>query len=261
VTAAPLTACGTYPAETIAWFYERGYWTSETLPDVLDRRAATSPDRPLIIDGPIVLTNAQVREGAYRVAAGMHALGVRAGDRIAVQLPNWPEYVLTYFALARLGAVIVPLMPIYRHKEVAYILDLTEASAYVGTSGEAFDHVAMARDLRGDLPGLKTIVTVRSAAQPGEVRYEDLVAGHGVPDGGLLGPRPDPDAGHSLPVPSRSPRGACIPGTATRSRRGCSGCSTASRRTTSPWWCRRPRTRPAWPPACSSRWSAARRPA
>jgi acyl-CoA synthetase (AMP-forming)/AMP-acid ligase II len=198
MTPSALTPRGTYPAETIARFYERGYWTNETLPDVLDRRAAADPDRPLIIDGPTVLTNAQVREAAYRVAAGLRSLGVRAGDRIAVQLPNWPEYVLTYFALARLGAVIVPLMPIYRHKEVAYILGLTGASTYVGTAGDAFDHLAMVRELRGDLPGLKTIVTVRGAAQPGEVRYEDLAAGSGVPDPELLGPGPDPDAGHLI---------------------------------------------------------------
>ena len=190
MTAPTLTSRGTYPAETIAWFYERGYWTSETLPDVLDRRAAAGPDRPLIIDGPTVLTNAQVREAAYRVAAGLRSLGVRVGDRIAVQLPNWPEYVLTYFALARLGAVIVPLMPIYRHKEVAYILGLTGASAYVGTAGDAFDHLAMVRELRGDLPGLKTIVTVRSAAQPDEVRYEDLAAGQRGAGRGTPGPGP-----------------------------------------------------------------------
>jgi len=198
MTVPTLTPRGTYSAATIAWFYERGYWTSETLPDVLDRRAAAGPDRPLIIDGATVLTNAQVRAAAYRVAAGLRSLGVRAGDRIAVQLPNWPEYVLTYFALARLGAVIVPLMPIYRHKEVAYILGLTGASAYIGTSGEAFDHLAMVRELRGDVPELKTVVTVRSAAQPGEARYEDLAAGSGVPDGELLGPSPDPDAGHLI---------------------------------------------------------------
>jgi len=198
MTVPTLTPRGTYSAATIAWFYERGYWTSETLPDVLDRRAAAGPDRPLIIDGATVLTNAQVRAAAYRVAAGLRSLGVRAGDRIAVQLPNWPEYVLTYFALARLGAVIVPLMPIYRHKEVAYILGLTGASAYIGTSGEAFDHLAMVRELRGDVPELKTVVTVRGAAQPGEARYEDLAAGSGVPDGELLGPSPDPDAGHLI---------------------------------------------------------------
>jgi cyclohexanecarboxylate-CoA ligase/acyl-CoA synthetase len=198
VTAPALTPRGTYPAETIAGFYERGYWTSETLPDVLDRRAATDPDGPLIIDGPAVVTNAQVRAGAYRVAAGLRSLGVRAGDRVAVQLPNWLEYVLSYFALARLGAVTVPVMPIYRYKEVAYILGLTGASVYVGTSGEDFDHLAMVRELRGSLPGLTRILAVRSAAQPGEIRYEELAAGSGVPDEELLGPRPDPDAGHLI---------------------------------------------------------------
>jgi cyclohexanecarboxylate-CoA ligase/acyl-CoA synthetase len=198
VTTRALTPRGRYPAETIARFYERGYWTSETLPDVLDRRATADPDGPLIIDGPTVATNAQVRAAAYHVAAGLRSLGVRAGDRIAVQLPNWPEYVLTYFALARLGAVTVPLMPIYRHKEVGYILGLTGASVYVGTSGEAFDHLAMVRELRANLPDLKRIVAVRSAAQPGETRYEELAAGGRVPDEELLGPRPDPDAGHLI---------------------------------------------------------------
>jgi len=198
MTALAPTPRDVYPAETIAWFYERGYWTSETLPDVLDRRAADGPDRPLIIDDPAVLTNAQVREVAYRAAAGLRSIGVRAGDRVAVQLPNWPEYVLTYFALARLGAVIVPLMPIYRHKEVAYILGHTGASTYIGTSEESFDHLAMVRELRSELPGLSTIVAVRSAARPGEARYADLVSGSGVPDEDLLGPRPDPDAGHLI---------------------------------------------------------------
>ena len=198
MTAPGLTAAGTYPADTIAWFYERGYWTSQTLPDVLDQRAASGPDRPFIIDGEAVLTYAEVRAASYRVAAGLRSLGVRAGDRIVVQLPNWPEYVLAYFALARLGAIIVPLMPIYRHREVSYILRLTSASGYVGTSGEAFDHLAMVRELRADEPGLTSIVAVRSPAQRGEVRFEDLAAGRGAPAEGLLGPRPDPDAGHLI---------------------------------------------------------------
>jgi acyl-CoA synthetase (AMP-forming)/AMP-acid ligase II len=198
MTSGTLTPRGTYSAATVAWFYERGYWTSETLPDVLDRRAVTAPNRPLIIDGETMMPNEWVRASAYRLAAGLRSLGIKAGERVAVQLPNWPEYVLTYFALARLGAVIVPLMPIYRHKEVAYILGLTGASAYIGTSGEAFDHLAMVRELRGDLPELREIVTVRSAAQRGETCYTDLAAGSGVPSEEQLGPRPDPDAGHLI---------------------------------------------------------------
>jgi acyl-CoA synthetase (AMP-forming)/AMP-acid ligase II len=199
-----------YPAETIASFYDRGYWGSETLPDVLDRRAATDPNLPLIIDDPVVLTNAQVREAAYRLAAALRSRGIAAGDRVVVQLPSWPEYVIAYFALARLGAIIVPLMPIYRYKEVGYILGLTDATAYIGSSGESFDHLAMVRELRADLPAVSMVVTVRSATQPGEVRYEDLVAGTGVPDDDALGPRPDPNAGHLIGFTSgteSSPKG------------------------------------------------------
>ncbi len=198
MTSGLFTPRGTYFAATVAWFYDRGYWTSETLPDVLDRRAAADPDRPLIIDGETVLPNGQVRAAAYRVAAGLRSLGIGAGQRVAVQLPNWPEYVLTYFALARLGAIIVPLMPIYRHKEVGFILRLTGASGYIGTSAGSFDHLAMVRELRGDAPELRRIVTVRGAARPGEARYEDLAAGTGMPPEELLGPRPDADAGHLI---------------------------------------------------------------
>jgi acyl-CoA synthetase len=194
-----LTPKDAYAAETIAEFYARGYWTSETLPDILDRRAAIDPDHQLIIDGDVVLTSAQVRAAAYRVAAGLRALGIRTGDRVAVQLPNWTEYVLTYFALSRLGAVTVPLLPIYRHKEVAYILGLTDARAYVGTSAaDGFDHLAMVRDLRAELPELLTLVSVRSEPLAGEFRFEDLAAGASFPADAELGPRPDPDAGHLI---------------------------------------------------------------
>ena len=198
MTAGMFTPLGTYSAETVAWFYDRGFWTSETLPDILDRRGAADPDHPLIIDDETVLTNVQVRATAYRVAAGLRSLGISAGERVAVQLPNWPEYVLTYFALARLGAIMVPLMPIYRHKEVGYILGLTGASAYIGASPGGFDHLGMVRELRSDLPELRSIVTVRGAARPGEARYEDLASGAGVPADGLLGPRPDADVGHII---------------------------------------------------------------
>jgi acyl-CoA synthetase (AMP-forming)/AMP-acid ligase II len=188
-----------YDDATIAEFYARGYWTAETLPDVLDRRAAEAPDHPLVIEDTKTFTAAQTRAASYRLAAGLRDLGIAAGDRVAVQLPAWPEYVLTYFALARLGAVVVPLMPIYRHKEVAYVLDITEARAYVGsTVAGGADHLAMVRELRPGLPELKHIVTVRSDAEAGEARYEDLVAGDGVPDEADLGPRPDPDACHLI---------------------------------------------------------------
>jgi acyl-CoA synthetase (AMP-forming)/AMP-acid ligase II len=188
-----------YTAQAIAAFYAKGYWTDETMADVIDRRAAADPDHPLIFDGDVVVSNVQARATAYRIAAGLRELGVRAGDCVAIQLPSWHEYVLSYFAASRIGAVTVPLMPIYRHKEVEYILRQTQARVYIGTSAaEGFDHVTMVRQLRSGLPDLHQIVTVRSAADVGEWRYEDLAAGTRVPDAASLGPKPHADAGHLI---------------------------------------------------------------
>jgi acyl-CoA synthetase (AMP-forming)/AMP-acid ligase II len=190
-----------YSPEAIATFYERGYWQGATLSDVLDRRTEREPDRALIISEGEVLTNAEVREQAYRIAAGLRRLGVLSGDRVAVQLPSWPEYIAAYFGLSRLGAVLVPLMPIYRHKEVGYILEVTEASAYIGATADTrFDHLAMVRELRPGLPALRHVITVRTPGGPavGELRLEDLAAGSGLPTDGELGPRPHVDAGHII---------------------------------------------------------------
>ena len=77
--------------------------------------AGTGAGRP---DGYSALTGVRLREQAYRLAAALRWLGVEAGNRVQVQLPNWNEFVVVYVALARIGAVLVPTMPIYRHDEV-----------------------------------------------------------------------------------------------------------------------------------------------
>jgi acyl-CoA synthetase (AMP-forming)/AMP-acid ligase II len=188
-----------YDAATIARFYARGYWTDETLADVLDRRAEQHPSRSLAIENDVVLSNADARAAAYRVAMALRDLGIRLGDRVAVQLPNWTEFVVTYLALARLGAIAVPLLTAYRYKEVAFVLDATEAVAYVGTSAAGgFDHLAMVRELQRDRATRRQIVTVRSMPERGEVAYEELVAGGRNPGDHELGPRPHPDAGHVI---------------------------------------------------------------
>ena len=116
-------------------------------------------DRVLLTDGYGALTATQLREQAYRLAAALRRLGVEAGDRVQVQLPNWNEFVVVYVALARIGAVLVPTMPIYRHDEVLYVLQHSGAKVSV-VAGEfrGFDYPEMiaeicasARELGADL--------------------------------------------------------------------------------------------------------------
>ena len=186
-----------YDAAAIARFRNAGFWRDEVLSASVDRLAAAQPDRVMVTDGYAALTAAQLRARAYRLAAALAGLGVRPGDRVQVQLPNWNEFVVIYVALARIGAVLVPTMPIYRHDEVAYVLRHSGAKVSV-VAGEfrGFDYPGMLADIRASAPGLEHVLTVRGDPRPGTLRLEDLIAGDApAPD---LGPPPPADAPHCI---------------------------------------------------------------
>ena len=95
-------------------------------------RAGMTPDALLAVDEHgSTLTFGELRERSERVAAGLHALGVRAGSRVAWQLPTWVESMILVGALARLDAAQVPMLPLYREREVAFILRETLPELFV----------------------------------------------------------------------------------------------------------------------------------
>jgi acyl-CoA synthetase (AMP-forming)/AMP-acid ligase II len=130
---------------------------SRTVWELVERRADTTPDRPmLLVDGRPPLTFGQFRTGAERAAAGLVERGVGPGSTVAWQLPTTPEAVVTWAALARLGARQVPMLLFYREREVAFILRETGAQLVLGpgTYG-GVDHAALA----GDVPTVDVLAT------------------------------------------------------------------------------------------------------
>lgn len=127
--------------------------TNELLPrdgtfwELLVARATSTPDRQFAVDDRgRSLTFEQLRHEAERVAAGLHAHGVVAGSVVAWQLPTWIESVVLMGALARLGAVQVPLIPLLREREVGFIAAQTDAELLIGPEEfRGFEHVAMLR--------------------------------------------------------------------------------------------------------------------
>jgi acyl-CoA synthetase (AMP-forming)/AMP-acid ligase II len=122
--------------------------TSRTLWELLDRRAALTPDRPVLLQDDRTLSFGELRSRAERVAAGLYAMGVRPGTVVAWQLPTRIETALLSFALARLGAVQSPVIPFYRDREVGFALRESKAE-FFAVPGEwrGFDHTGMARRL------------------------------------------------------------------------------------------------------------------
>ncbi|WP_329540854.1 class I adenylate-forming enzyme family protein [Streptomyces sp. NBC_01358] len=126
---------------------------SGTFWELIERRAALTPERPFLIQDDRTLTFGELRTRAERVAAGLYAVGVRPGTVVAWQLPTRLETALLSFALARIGAVQTPVIPFYRDREVGFALRESKAEFFaVPGTWRGFDHTAMAARLSADLP-------------------------------------------------------------------------------------------------------------
>ena len=90
------------------------------LHDVMRATAARFPDRPAITFKDSVITFAEFDRDSNQLANGFAALGVTAGDRIALYLPNCPPYELAFYAASKLGAIACPMNPSYREREITY---------------------------------------------------------------------------------------------------------------------------------------------
>ncbi|MBF4478180.1 acyl-CoA synthetase [Rhodococcus rhodochrous J3] len=188
-----------YSANTLHAFRSNGYWRDESLTEHVDRWTETDPDFVAVTDGYSVLTRGELRAQAYRLAASLRKLGVAPGDRVQVQLPNWNEFVVIYVAAARIGAVVVPTMPVYRHDEVRYVLQHSGAKiSFVTEEFRKFRYADMLAEIRGELPGLEHVVVVRGEAGADELAFESLIAGNHAPGPDELGSPPPADAAHAI---------------------------------------------------------------
>ncbi len=133
---------------------------TEALPDfpptlwgLLERRASLTPDAVLISDTyGRSLTAAQWRDTASQAAAFLYGRGVREGTAVSWQLPTVMESAIVLMALARLGAVQNPLIPILRSRELSFITAQTQARLLITPSmWRNFDYQAMASEVAGQV--------------------------------------------------------------------------------------------------------------
>jgi crotonobetaine/carnitine-CoA ligase len=145
------------------------------LPSLLADRLASDPSHVAVIfedaGGEVTeLTYAALAEQAARVASGLVALGVGAGDRVALCLPSRPEFVLTFLALAQIGAVGVPCNTASSAREMAHVIGSTESRVLVTGAGSG----PLVEELRGAELGLQHVVsTVEEAAA--DLPFSDLL--------------------------------------------------------------------------------------
>lgn len=165
-------------------FLEQGVWTGDTVAGWLARGAAAHPDAPLMIGQDRTFTYGQALDGAKRIAAGFLALGLRKGDVVALQLPNTPEYLLTYFGLALVGIVPALMHVVYTPHELGPLLAHARAKAIVTGPGPAGDPVPALLDLAAASNTLEHVITL-GEVQKGALawaEFADTAAIEEVPD-------------------------------------------------------------------------------
>ncbi len=111
-----------------------GTWRSSALHGVFDTLTETFSARPLVITDDVTLTYGAVSDMSRRLAAALYNQGVRPEDRVALIMANFPDYVPIKIAIARLGAVAVPLNYLYRAAELRYVLRQSRANVLITMS-------------------------------------------------------------------------------------------------------------------------------
>jgi acyl-CoA synthetase len=165
-----------------------GSWTDETLGTILAAGFADAPQNVTSFRSdvrPWQGTFADAADRAYRVAGGLLRAGVRPGDPVAFQIPNWPEAGFLFWAIAFIGAVPVPIVHFYGQKEVEFIL--RQSGSRVLVTADRFghlDYLANLDALRPQLPDLEQVFVVGDSVPEGAQSFDVLADGKPI-DGPL----------------------------------------------------------------------------
>ncbi len=172
--AAALRAALTFDPVRAAEFTARGWWREDTLPLWVARHAAERPDAPALVHAGSAIAWKDLAARVEAFAAGLYSAGIRAGDVVAVQLPNLPEFVVAYLAISRLGAVMSTIHMPYRGSEFETLLRHSRAKAVVCLAqAKDWSPAAAALALREGLPTLRAVIAL-GAPVPGAMSYAEI---------------------------------------------------------------------------------------
>ena len=162
---------------------------ARTVPGLLAELSARYPDLEFVVGGARRLTYREFRAEARRFARGLHALGVRRGDKVAILMGNRPEWLIANFAICSLGAVMVSLNTWATRRELAWLLDHSETSVLVTVDrflGQDYTGALREASAAGGLPKLRHVVRIAPDGRelPGGVSWDAVLeAGKAVPEG------------------------------------------------------------------------------
>lgn len=165
-------------------------WNGQTFGKQFEETAGRYPENEIMVWGDRRITFREAKEEVDRLAKGMLRLGVKKGDKIAVWLPNMPEFLLTWIASSKIGAPLIPINTRYKESEFGYILGNCDATTLlfmpeflkinylemVRTVCPEIDSCAPGRLASKRFPFLKNIIMAGGMRREGTIPYGDVLA-------------------------------------------------------------------------------------
>lgn len=165
-----------WPPELAARYYDSGMWTGRTLAERFAETAARVPGATALVEGDTRLSHAELWRCAGATAGRLAGLGLRAGDRLVIQLPNRWEFVALTLACFRLGVLPVMALPAHRRYELSYLVEHVGARALVVPGVlKGFDHQAMAHEIAAHSATLEhLLVAGEDELRPGSIGLAEV---------------------------------------------------------------------------------------
>jgi fatty-acyl-CoA synthase len=169
---------------------ERHWFPKQTIGSLADERARRHGDREALCFKGERWTFAQLADAIASTARGLMALGVAPGEKVALWMPNRPEWIVAALAVLKIGAVLVPINTRFRTEDVRYVLGQSDSVALIiAERSGAVDYLRMVRELLPSLPGsrdgvlndpalpdFRRVIVLGDTAEPGTVHRPAMLA-------------------------------------------------------------------------------------
>ena len=192
----PIQGFEPYKPEDVERYVKYRWWLGLTWGDMFDKATDLYPRKEGLVDDTSRFTYRELREKVDRLAIGFIGLGIKERDFVLLQLPNWHEFIFAFFALQKIGAIVVLLVARHGISEINYLAGLTKPVAWIGPDRyKNTDYLAMLQQVMKEHKELKHLISVRSPQNKAFTPLEELIEGSELTKSSLealAARRPDP---------------------------------------------------------------------
>jgi len=172
----PIEGFEPYRQEDADRYNKYRWWLGITWGDMFDKATDLYPDKEGLVDDTNRFTYRELRKYVDRLAVGFMAQGIRGHDFVLVQIPNWHEYIITFYALQKIGAI--PVLLIARHGlvEILHIAELTRPVAWIGPDRyRNTEYLPLLREVMKKNKALTRLISVRGQDDKAFTPLESLM--------------------------------------------------------------------------------------